>query len=76
MRQVTDSERKKRGCSFCADMVLVESGIKKKYKRRTCPFAECPHHELDEYKTYGAFLKSKGSITMTAILRELGLGEL
>ena len=69
MRLISNEERIQRGCAWCADLQM-------KNKRRMCPHYECPYHELDEFKNYGEYLKSKGSNTMTAILRELGLGEL
>lgn len=69
MRLLTFNEKAKRGCYYCTDLT-VKNG------RKACPYYECPYHELDEFENYGEYLKSKGSTTMTEILRECGLGQL
>lgn len=74
MRIVHNKERYKRGCAYCADALMIKD--KKGQNRRACPYNECPYQELDEFKNYGEYLKAKGSDTMSAIMRELGLGEL
>lgn len=52
MRRITEAEKRKRGCEFCADV----------HARLKCPYEECPYKVLDKYSTYGQFLKSKDSI--------------
>ena len=75
MRIVHNKERTQRGCVYCADRITHdESG--KKLHQKMCPYGECPYHELDGFENYGEFLKSKGSGTMAAIMRELGMGPL
>ena len=50
-RLVTDKERTKRGCIYCMDVLTTGSGKSSYYAGRFCPHAECPYHELDNFKT-------------------------
>ena len=56
----------KRGCDYCADMVM----IKKNGGENThgCIHMKCPYHELDNYKTYDEYL-SKTKINYFLIVR-------
>ena len=63
MRHLKPNEKRKRGCMFCADMV-------KDGRRHSCPYAECPYHELDGFDSYSQYLKQKG-ILSCAQLRTL-----
>ena len=69
MRLITEEERAKRGCSYCAD---AQVKMKNRKRRRVCPYWECPYHELDAFKSYGEFMKTK-TTSMTILLRNLGL---
>ncbi len=50
MRTVSAKERKKRGCDYCADF---------KMKGRKCKHDKCPYKELNGFKTYEDYYKSK-----------------
>ena len=49
MRILSDQEKIKRGCGYCAH---VDGTVKK-----VCPYDECHYHELDEFDTYSEYLK-------------------
>lgn len=51
MRTIRQKEKNKRGCIYCADM-----------KKGKCKHDKCPYHELDGFKTYEEYFKSKCSI--------------
>lgn len=57
-RKVLGSEKKQRGCQYCADMKLGKFDGE---SRTCCPFAVCPYHVLDKYKTYEEFMDSEDS---------------
>ena len=60
MRELHNDEIRQRGCIYCTDMVKKKvMGLNRKH----CPYAECPYHELDEFKTYNEYIKSKGDLT-------------
>lgn len=75
MRFIHNKERVQRGCTYCTDAVIV-SRKKGDYRNRKCPYDECPYHELDGFETYGDYLKSTGSTSLTVLFKELGLGQL
>lgn len=58
MRKVLGFEKKQRGCQYCADMKL---GRFDGESRTCCPFAVCPYHVLDKYKSYEDFMASEDS---------------
>lgn len=57
-RILKKSERDKRGCNDCANMIRTELG---NGVTHTCPYEECPYHELDKYNTYEECLNSEDS---------------
>jgi hypothetical protein len=59
MRKLHRDEMYKRGCIYCLDVVK-----KKTYGQREtmCPFDKCPYDELDEFRTYNEYIKSKGDL--------------
>lgn len=59
-RMKQNAEQKKRGCHYCADF------------KRKCPYAECPYHELDEFKTYDEYLKKGEKNGLVKLLEDLG----
>lgn len=57
MRILPYSEKIKRGCTYCAFVgkTLGDDGKPKD----SCPYKECPYHELDNFDTYTEYLKEK-----------------
>jgi hypothetical protein len=68
MRYLNKKEIKQRGCLFCAD-----HATKRLYKaqRVACPHSVCPYRELDGYKRYADYLKTRESEEALEILRRL-----
>lgn len=73
------SEKSKRGCAYCADaifgIVRLDSGKKSVPQycetAKYCPYAKCPYHELDGYKSYEAYLKKHGKeYTVKKMIRD------
>lgn len=67
MRELSKSEKTKRGCHWCADKIPP---------RRTtnvsnCPHAECPYHELDGFKSYEEYLRKSKKGGLGRLLEEL-----
>ena len=59
MREIGFKDMRKRGCQYCLDYQKKQyRGIKKK----VCIHDECPYHELDGFRSYNAYLKSKGDL--------------
>ena len=58
MRVVPSYEKKQRGCEACLHVGKVRDCS---VWRIACPFAECPYHVLDKYKTYEEFMASEDS---------------
>ena len=58
MRVLQLSEKKQRGCQYCAKMQVIRCG---KEWRCACPEDECPYHVLDKYESYEAFMESEDS---------------
>lgn len=75
MRKIHNDERRQRGCAFCADALVVQRRGGKR-NERMCPHDECPYRELDEFETYGDYLKAKGPVSLSKLMNELGLGPL
>lgn len=61
-RVIHDTERIKRGCRYCADVV----------EKKKCPYEECPYHELDDVKTYEEYLQKTDKSGLAKILELLG----
>lgn len=57
MRKVHATERNKRGCRYCSDMVIAGSGA----IRTSCPHEQCPYHVLEKYETYEDYMASEDS---------------
>lgn len=57
LRKVNYEEMSKRGCCECVDMVK-----QREEEGWFCPHPECPYHELDEYDSYGEYLKAHKNI--------------
>ena len=47
-RKLTQEEKKKRGCIYCADCV----------EEKRCIHTECPYHELDDFRSYKEYMDS------------------
>lgn len=60
MRVLTNKERVKRGCIYCADYKIKKGGRFSDIVYM-CTHSECPYHELDEHNTYESFLKSEAA---------------
>ena len=63
-------ETKKRGCWYCANMV-VEQQEGARFATRYCPYDECPYHELDDYESYEQYFKAHGKTSITKLLKAL-----
>lgn len=77
MRFVKNAERSKRGCAYCTDTERVfhqKKNGKKKF-RMACIHNKCPYHELDNVNTYGEYIRSYGTDSVSALLKALLLSE-
>jgi hypothetical protein len=66
MRLTAVDERKKRGCTYCVDKVVV-SGRYGRGRNIECPHEECPYKVLDKYDTYDDYMESKESEIVSLI---------
>lgn len=73
MRLLQVEEIKKRGCTYCIDVVPTFKQ-EPHFKRRKCPYDECPHHELDGYESYDKYLaaNSQGDDFIARMMMESG----
>ena len=62
MRIVSATERIKRGCEYCTDFK------KNKNIGSRCKYNKCPYKELDGFKTYEDYYKSKPGL-LTELLK-------
>lgn len=72
-RNVTDKEKKKRGCIYCMDTLTAGSKQSTYYIGRFCPYEECPYHELDKYDSYGQYIKATDLRGFVKALEAFGL---
>lgn len=72
MRRILVSERKKRGCDYCNDVIPPVYSGKTIRRTRRCPYDECPHHELDKVKSYDEYLKKTKGSGLVRVLEALG----
>ena len=59
MREIHADEARQRGCSWCRDFQ------KRRYRfsiKRVCIHDNCPYGELEEFKSYNEFFRSKGGL--------------
>ena len=64
-RLLFDREKVKRGCRYCADVIVikVKTGADSRgntlycEKAKYCPYPECPYRELDKCRSFVAYLK-------------------
>lgn len=70
MRQLTDKEKRQRGCDFCADKGRMYDA-KKRNHVSICPYDKCPYHELDNVKTYGEYIQKTDRSGLARALAEL-----
>ena len=56
MRRIEYREMRQRGCEYCLDFgrARLEEGER---ICKVCKHDVCPHHELDNVKSYGAYLR-------------------
>lgn len=59
MRLLKLSERKKRGCTYCMDMVIITDEDESQHMN--CPHEKCPYKVLDKYESYEDFMESEDS---------------
>jgi hypothetical protein len=62
MRKIRLRERKKRGCEYCTEYVIINRYIQ-------CKHNECPFHELDGHRTYGDYLKTCPEVDIMKLLQ-------
>lgn len=67
MRELSQREKTKRGCIYCADRT------RPKYRMgcTTCPYDECPYHELDNFKSYDEYMKKSKKGGLARLLEAL-----
>lgn len=64
MCQLSEEEKRKRGCIYCADIKKVKGcHVGQVYVKAylTCPHDICPYAELDNFNTYKGYLQSDES---------------
>ena len=50
---------RKRGCPYCADVIILTKAIWPLEKGQCCcPYDKCPYKVLNNYKSYNAYLKT------------------
>lgn len=66
MRRIRKTEKNKRGCDYCAD--VIPPNPFGNHPTRRCPHDKCPYHELDGYKSYSEYLKNVCDLSVGELL--------
>lgn len=64
MCQLSEEEKRKRGCIYCADIKKIKGyHVGQVYIKAhsICPYDICPYGELDKFNTYKDYLQSDKS---------------